>query len=216
MTVAQQGDCEVETIELPEDLFASPNGNFRSNGIRPYDNGLLIANSILGAVYFFNTMTKVIEGEVIAAGQAPSADGLCFGEDNQDVLYIVENMMNRVSAWDLTSTPPTKLGYLISYEYDTATTCDVWNNKLWVVNARFNSIGLFTEGEGSPSFAQEFTMVGMGIDQLVEDPNTPSAPSSSPSAGNVPTAHPASAAANDSVAANVAFAAFLIASFFVA
>ena len=150
-SIQQSGDCGLSTTELPAELFISTDGNFHGNGIRPFKEGLLIANSILGAVYYWNPATTSTgeSGELtdfISEGLAPSADGLCFSPDGT-ILYVVENMMDRVSAWKVDEEDLTLLGYISSPDYETATTCDTLGDKIWVVNARFNTIGLISEGE---------------------------------------------------------------------
>lgn len=184
LTAASEGECVAEKIELPEEFQAS-GFDFRANGIRGYQDGLLIANTFVGSLEYLDLSTGEITNMISPGTIAP--DGLCFG-DSDGELYIVENGSNLVSSWQLngTETPATFVGNIVSEDYDSPSTCSVLDGTVWTVNARFASLGQLAPGEASPTFDGEFHIVGLPIDDFEGSPtaaptNTEtSAPTNSP------------------------------------
>jgi sugar lactone lactonase YvrE len=154
---ALKGECIVSSIELPEELFVSLNGEFAANGIVDYEGGLLIARSIGGLYYVDLNNESVVEVLGTTNGDGIEVDG--------DTLYINESTF--ISVWKLSLE-----GGLVNAEYersimsdllDTATTSILYGDFIVTVNARFGTAPLFTPAEGSPDFPETFNVVSINL-----------------------------------------------------
>jgi sugar lactone lactonase YvrE len=153
---ALKGECIVSSIELPEELFLDTTGQFLANGIVGYEGGLLLARSA-GGLYYVDLNDESVR-EVVGT---TNGDGLTL---DGDTLYINEQM-GFISVHKLSFK-----GGLVSVEFernimsdlfDTPTTSTLCGDYIVSVNARFGSLAIFGEEEGSPEYSEAFNVVSV-------------------------------------------------------
>ena len=166
-----------------------------TTGIVAYANGFLISHIGNGGIYYLD-LTDNSVAEVLAPGSAPRADGLIMDDDG--VLYIAQGVgFDHLSVFQMATTDDGKvsgtfLGLLLSEDYDSPTSCDLYNGTLYAVNAAFKRLPPpSTEGEDNlATFTEEFTMVGVDKTSYVDSTD---APTPSPDAATPATDAPAPA-----------------------
>ena len=133
-TLGDQND--VEAVEVTGDFEMQP--GFNMNGIEATPDGsrLIVVQSNTGKLFSVDPETGVADEIELTGGDVAFGDGLLL---HGETLYVVQNRLNRVAvvrlAADLGS------GEIVAHLKDTdmriPTTIDRFENRLYVVNARF-------------------------------------------------------------------------------
>lgn len=147
---AMKGRCTVTEIPLPPTVFGGVPGAFYANGIRGFNNGLLIVNSFQQTIYFHSLKSsKTIP--VLPPRSLPNADGITVvrrpnsGASGAAWLYVAQNRLNTISVWDIRPTTDDDsvrvrfVRNITSAEFVTPTTVAVSKNRLVAANFDFNS-----------------------------------------------------------------------------
>lgn len=94
--------CTFKRIRFFGSVFDFDRGQTAMNGIIAYEDGLLVAHSGLGAVYFVDEKNKYEVTPVLEPGSVPGADGLDVRRINGSILlFIAQNRLNVISAYRL-------------------------------------------------------------------------------------------------------------------
>jgi len=135
-----------------------------SLGILPWAGGLLISTFAEGALYWLD-VTQYTVTTVLPANSTTTGDGLCM--DDSNVLYICENTANKISAYQMDGATATLIGGFTSTDFDSPATCDISQGYLYTPNLRLNTLGILGDGEDSPGYAEEFTVVGVPLADIM-------------------------------------------------
>ena len=155
----------------------------QTSGIIPYANGLLIANSRDGGVYYLD-LTDESVAEVVPQGGANGGDG--FAMDKNDVLYIAQgSFANQLSVWNMSNVDGIVSaafhGLIKSPDYDSPATVRIYNDKIYAVNAAIARLGIKAPGEGDlATFNESFAVIGVDRFDFVDPPEESPSPTGAP------------------------------------
>jgi sugar lactone lactonase YvrE len=127
----------VQTIRLGGD-YAHVDGQFNLNGIDATPGGktLLAVQSANGRLYRIDPATGVAKTISLGAGSVPNGDGILLAGN---ILYVVQNQLNRIAAAALG--PGLSTGRIVARitdpDFSVPTTIDDFGRWLYAVNARF-------------------------------------------------------------------------------
>lgn len=146
------------------------------SGILGYADGLIIVNSAFGLFYHdleSGNTTHIAPAEETANGIG-DGDGI-FVDDSGNRLYMMHNVRNRISVFDLAydsdqrTVRADRFGCIASELFDSPTASAQYRDRIYTVNARFESIGLFSVGEGDlTSFSEQFSVVTTNKSDVIE------------------------------------------------
>ena len=183
---AIKGECVVTSIEMPADLFkATVDGEFLASGtcdhakqttrylvqrltplcsvagIVEYGAGVIISRTSRGGLYYLNLEDESVT-EVASPEAARDNDGLTIAGD---YLYVAENAKNRLSVWrlgdDSLAVSLDFVGYISSDDYDFPTAAVIYNDFIYVVNFRKETVPFPAGDEATSDFEALFYMTGV-------------------------------------------------------
>lgn len=154
-------------------FFFSPN----RQGIIAYRNGLIIARTNPGGLYFMDLADEDLPVlEIASPEDAPRSDGLAIADD---MLYVTQNTLNSISVWSLKNLrksirmlqgdPLSHVGTIQLPTVDFPATVEIYDDRfLCTVDARLKSLDV-TDEEGDDDFDETFNMVCVGDRKDVDD-----------------------------------------------
>jgi sugar lactone lactonase YvrE len=131
---------KAQTIQLGGD-YSHVDGDFNLNGIAATQNGktLIAVQSANGRLYRINPATGAADTIELANGESvPNGDGILL---DGKTLYVVQNSANAIAVVALSPDlgAGTVSSRLTNANFDIPTTMDKFGDRLYAVNARFNT-----------------------------------------------------------------------------
>lgn len=164
---ALQGNCQVSSIDLPEQIFNLGPDIWGANGIAPFHDGLIIVHETDGSAFYLDLKNQNSITQIIQNGGAPTADGLVIIGNK---MYITQNLENKISMWKISRgeggvpVGATKLGDITSELYRSPATSVIFRGRIYSVNARFDTLGFPDDGEEDPeTYDEDFDLVSVPL-----------------------------------------------------
>ena len=124
---------------------------------------------MVGGLYFLD-LTDITLHQLASPQDAPSNRGLCLAGT---MLYSTEVKLNSISVWNINAQHNnndnnnnkvvlTFLGRIASEDFDFLSSCAIYDNTIYTVNPRFDTLPFPADDEESPEyFEEDFYMIGV-------------------------------------------------------